>query len=122
CLKQGQSGLMLYPLNAPYTDQPEIMQDLQAVIGGRFINVDTDSLDSLQVSDVGFATHVLAKRMSTIFAGNGDKVEERVAVLKQKRDGSESEFEKGNLTRRIAQLQDGFALLKIGALSDTQRK
>jgi len=121
CLKQAQSGLNLYPLNAPYTDQPEIMQDLQSVIGGRFINSDTDTLDSIQVSDVGFATHVLAKRMSTIFAGKGNP-SERIETLEKKKEGTGSEFEKKNLTTRIAQLKNGFALLKIGSLSDTHRK
>lgn len=124
CLKQAESGLSIYPLNAPYTDQAEIMEDLSAVIGGRFINSDRDSLDSLQVSDVGFATYVLAKRMSTVFAGDNDdtKIKERVEKLEQKREGTGSEFEKRNLTTRIAQLQNGFALLKIGASSETERK
>lgn len=124
CLAQGKNGLMLYPLNAPYTDQAEIMQDLTAILGGRFINTDTDSLDSIQVSDVGFATNVVAKRMSTVFAGNGnpEKIEERIQNLEKKRDGSPSEFEKKNLTTRIAQLKNGFALLKIGATTDTERK
>jgi chaperonin GroEL len=124
CLKQQEAGVFLYPLNAPYTDQAEIMKDLQVILGGRFIASETDTLDSLQVSDVGFATHVLAKRMSTIFAGNGDreKIDARVEVLKQKFEGSPSQFEKRNLTQRIAQLTNGFALLKIGAKSDTERK
>lgn len=124
CLKQQEAGVFLYPLNAPYTDQAEIMKDLQVILGGRFIASETDTLDSLQVSDVGFATHVLAKRMSTIFAGNGDKekIDARVEVLKQKFEGTGSQFEKRNLTQRIAQLTNGFALLKIGAKSDTERK
>lgn len=124
CQKNMENGLGIYPLNAPYTDQAEVMQDLQAVLGGRFINADTDSLDSLQISDVGFATHVLAKRMSTVLAGKSDKtlVDARIAVLEKKREGTGSEFEKQNLTKRISQLNNGFALLKVGAISETERK
>lgn len=124
CIKQMEQGLNIYPLNAPYTDQAEVMQDLQAVLGGRFINADTDTLDSLQVSDVGFATNVLAKRMSTIFTGKGNetKIADRVATLQKKHDGSPSEFEKRSLEARMAQLQNGFAMLKIGASSETERK
>jgi chaperonin GroEL len=122
CLKNMESGLGIYPLNAPYTDQAEVMKDLQAIIGGRFINTDSESLDNLQVSDVGHATHIVAKRSTTVFAGKGEKVTERVAELEQKRTGSPSDFEKTNLTSRIAQLTNGFALLKIGAQSVTERK
>lgn len=124
CVKQAEAGLGIYPLNAPYTDQAEIMKDLEVVLGGRFIGTENGSLDAIQVSDVGFASHVLAKRMSTIFAGNGlkEKVEARVSVLEKKREGSGSEFEKRNLTQRIAQLRNGFAILKIGAVTDAKRK
>lgn len=124
CMKQLDSGLGLYPLNAPYTDQAEIMADLEVVLGGRFVNAESTSLEDVLVSDVGFATHVLAKRMSTIFAGksNDEKIKNRVEVLQKKFDGSPSQFEKKALTQRMAQLQDGFAILKIGANSETERK
>lgn len=127
CLKNMENGLNIYPLNAPYTDQAEIMLDLQAVLGGRFINTDVDSLDSLQVSDVGFATHVIAKRSTTIITGKDDeaakeRVKSRIEKLEQKRQGTGSEFERRNLSTRIAQLTNGFALLKIGAISETERK
>lgn len=124
CMKQMEAGLGLFPLNAPYTDQSQIMEDLQSILGGRFLSTENSSLDAIQVSDVGFATHVLAKRMSTIFAGKADKekIAARVAVLEQKREGTGSEFEKRNLTTRIAQLTNGFALLKIGATTEAERK
>mgnify|MGYP003651623193 CR=1 FL=1 len=98
------------------------MKDLQSLLGGRFINTDSAALADIQVSDVGFATYVLAKRSSTVFAGKGEKVAERVKELEDKRDGSGSDFEKVNLTRRIAQLNNGFAILKVGAPSVTERK
>lgn len=124
CIKQMEAGIGLFPLNAPYTDQSQVMEDLQSVLGGRFISTENSSLDSIQVSDVGFATHVLAKRSSTIFTGNADKekVEARIEVLKQKREATGSDFEKRQLTTRIAQLTNGFAILKIGAPTDAERK
>lgn len=127
CLKNMEAGLNIYPLNAPYTDQAEIMQDLAAILGGRFINIDVDSLDSLQVSDVGFATHVLAKRSTTIFTGKEDeksktRIDKRLEVLEKKKEGTGSEFERKSLATRMAQLKYGFALLKIGAVSETERK
>lgn len=123
CISQQQAGVNIYPLNAPYTDQAEVMYDLQAVLGGRFINSDTDSLNDIQLSDVGFATHILAKRMSTVLAGkNSEKVAERIKVLEEKYKGAGSNFEKNTLKKRIAQLQNGFALLKVGGKTDIERK
>lgn len=124
CVKNMEQGINIYPLNAPYTDQAEVMKDLEAILGGRFINGDVDTLDSLQVSDVGFATHVMARRMSTIFTGlaASEKIDKRVADLELKKAGSGSEFEKRSLDSRMAQLKNGFAMLKIGAISETERK
>lgn len=122
CLQNQQGGIFIYPLNAPYTDQAEVMYDLEAVLGGKFINSEYASLDTIQVSDVGFATHILAKRYSTVLAGKGEKVEERVETLRKKLEGAGSDFEKRTIGSRIAQLQNGFALLKIGAPTETERK
>lgn len=122
CLQNQQQGIFIYPLNAPYTDQSEVMYDLEAVLGGKFINSEYASLDTIQVADVGFATHILAKRTSTVLAGKGEKVAERIETLKKKREASGSDFEKRTIGSRIAQLQNGFALLKIGAPTETERK
>lgn len=123
-LNQQQSGINLYPLNAPYTDQVDVMYDLQAVLGGRFINSDVDSLDDLQLSDVGHASHILAKRMSTVLAGkdNEEAVKDRIKVLEDKLKASGSEFEKRTLVKRIAQLKGGLAIIKIGGQSEAERK
>lgn len=122
CLKNMESGLGIFPLNAPYTDQAEIMLDLQAVLGGRFINTDSESLENVTVVDVGHATHILAQRSATVFAGKGEGVEERVKELKAKKKGSGSDFEKKNIDSRIAQLTNGFALLKVGSDTVMERK
>jgi chaperonin GroEL len=125
CLTNMEAGIGIYPLNAAYTDQAEMMLDLQAILGGRFINLEEASLDAIQLSDVGFAHHVLAKRMSTVFTGaegREDAINERIATLEKKREGSPSQFEKKNLSARLAQLKNGFALIKIGAISETERK
>lgn len=128
CMKNIQNGvLMIYPVSAPYVDQTQVMKDIEAVVGGRFINYEESSLEDMQVSDIGFASKVIAKRFETIITGREDEktiesVKARVAELQDKLAGSESEFEKGMLRSRIAQLTSGFAILKIGANSEVERK
>lgn len=122
-----RGGLKIYPINAPYTDQAEIMKDLAAVLGGTFFHDEERNLEDMNVSDVGYADRVFARRYDAIFTGKDnektqERVDARVKELTKKISGEQSEFEKKNLERRVAQLTNGFALVKIGALSDTERK
>lgn len=128
CMKNIQSGaLKIYPISAPYVDQTQVMKDIESVVGGRFISYEANKLEDTQRSDIGFATRIIAKRFETVITGPEDeqateRVHARVKELEDKLEGSESEFEKGNLRSRIAQLTSGFAILKIGASSEVERK
>lgn len=127
CIKNTQQGFHLYPLNAPYTDQAEIMKDLEAILGGTFINADENNLSNINISDVGFASKIVAKRSSTVFTGVDDdaskqRILDRISMLEQKIAGSPSDFEKKNLTLRIAQLKNGFSIIKVGGTTETERK
>lgn len=121
-----KGGVMIYPLNAPYTDQAEIMKDLAAVLGGTFYHYEDRALEDMQLSDVGFGEKIIAKRYEAIITGKDDekikiRVDARLAELEAKLAGSVSEFEKRGLNGRIAQLQSGFGIMKIGANSDAER-
>lgn len=122
-----KAGFFIYPINAPYVDQREIFLDLQAVLGGRFIDGEQETLDSLQHSDLGHASTIFAKRNDGIFAGKNDettkeRVAKRVKELEEKLAGSVSDFEKKNIQVRVAQLTNGFSLIKVGSTSETERK
>lgn len=128
CMQNIKTGsLKIYPVSAPYVDQTQVMKDIEAVVGGKFINYEESKLEHMTIADVGFATKLIAKRFETIITGKEDdytntRVQMRVSELQDKYEGSESEFEKGNLRSRIAQLTSGFAILKIGANSEVERK
>lgn len=120
-------GITIYPLNAPYTDQAQVMKDLEAVLGGKFVNKEETPLEDIQLTDLGFATKIFAKRSSTVITGVSDeyakvRIEKRLKELKDKHTGETSEFEKRNLSVRMAQLKNGLAMVKVGGLSDTDRK
>lgn len=122
-----KQGFRIYPMNAPYVDQVQIMGDMAAVLGGRFMNHEESDLGSIQMSDVGFAIKIRAGMYSAILTGkedeiSKDRVAKRVENLQKKLTGEVSDFEKKNLTTRIAQLTNGFALLKVGAVSESSRK
>lgn len=127
CLKniQTPNGFQVYPINAPFADQVQVMYDMQAALGGRFINSEESDLGSINLSDVAFASLIRCERFSSVFVGRDDTKDarkKRADVLRQKLESELSDFEKKDISRRISQLENGLALLKIGGLSDTDRK
>lgn len=127
CIENIQKGFNIFPINAPYTNQAEIMRDLEAVLGGRYIDQEEGKLEDIELKDIGFAKKIIARRYDAIFTGENNEltkvnVELRVEKLEKERKGEKSEFAKKNLDARISQLSNGFALLRVGAESDVERK
>lgn len=127
CMDTMKAGFGLFPINAPYTDQAEIMRDLEAVVGGRYIDSEEGKLDNMYVTDVGYAKRLVARRFDAIITGVEDdrskeRTEKRIGQLKAKIKGSQSDYEKKNLETRIAQFTNGFAILKVGSVSISDRK
>lgn len=125
-VKYSEAGFQIYPINAAYTDQSEVMKDLSAVLGGRYIHMEAAGLDDIQLSDLGYAEKIVARRWDTIITGIDDnnsqaRTKGRVTELKKQFAVSESDFEKTQLTVRMAQLERGFGIVKIGG-SPTRRK
>lgn len=128
CLENINRGAMkIYPLNAPYVDMVQKMKDLAAVLGATFFDSESTVLEDLQISDLGFAEKVVARRFDALITGKNDerateRIAKRVEELRQQIHGSQSEFEKKMLLERIAQLENGFAIVKVGSPSDMERK
>lgn len=127
CLQNIQAGAGIYPLNAPYYDMTEVMKDLAAVTGATFYDSESSDLSDVMQSGLGKAKKVIGRRMESIIEGiENDStkllVSNRVESIKKQRDGSESLFEKAALSKRLAQLENGFAIVKIGSPSDMEKR
>ena len=127
CMESMKTGFSIFPVNAPYTDQNEIMRDMEAVIGGRYIDNEESRLEDIYISDIGFAKRFVAKRFDATIAGeenelSNERTQKRVEELKKKLNGEQSDFMKKAIADRISQLTNGFAILKVGSLSLTDRK
>lgn len=127
CMANIESGaIKIYPLSAPYVNMTERMKDLAAVTGARFYDSEHSNFDDMMLSGLGEVTRVVAKRMEACITGNNDakteeRVNERVEELQKELSGEVSEFAKKQLEERIAQLQNGFAIVKVGSPSDMER-
>lgn len=128
CLQNLNKGTMkIYPFNAPYMDMQERMKDLAAVVGATFLDSENSNLDDLQISDVGFAKKIVGRLFDAIITGASDektqaRIAKRVETLTEKLSGEQSDFEKKHLGARIAQLKNGFAIVKVGSSSELERK
>lgn len=127
CVESMKTGFAIFPVNAPYVDQREIMKDIQAVVGGRYIDVEEGRLEDVYISDIGFARKFVAGQMFGEVAGAEDeegkeRIAKRVEMLEEKMKGEQSDFGKRMLGERIAQLKGGFAILKVGSYSLVERK
>lgn len=128
CLQNINKGsLKIYPLSAPYVNMTERMKDLAAVTGAIFYDSENSTLDDLYTSGIGRVQKVVAKRMEAILAGKDEPktaqlIQNRILELQKELDGEVSEFAKKELSGRIAQLQNGFAIVKVGSPSDMERK
>lgn len=128
CKKNIEAGFNIWPLSAPYEDHAEIMNDLAAVTGGKFIKSTERNLDSIQMSDFGLSPKIYATRYEGIVAGPvGDArvdmlVSERIDRIKEMMKGEVSPFERHNLEKRLSQLTGGTAMLRIGAETEQERK
>lgn len=127
CTESLKTGFGIIPVNAPYTDQKEVMKDIESVVGGRYVDTEESSLKDVYITDVGFVRRIIAKQYNSVITGMGDeyskeRILKRVDTLKKKLIGSQSDFEKRMLEERIAQLTGGFAILKVGSRSVINRK
>lgn len=123
-------AMNIFPINAPYVDQNEIMEDLAAVLGAKYINIDERNLETILGADIGHASKIVAKRFEGIISGYpagtdghvDGLVAARIESLENKLKGNVSAFEKRNLDQRLSQLKAGTAVVKVGASNDQERR
>ncbi len=125
CTESMRAGFSIFPINAPYVYQSEIMKDLAAVTGANYYDTEESVLGDITRQDIGFASKIVARRFDAIITGEGNqnKIDERVKFLQERLNGNAvSEFEKKALQSRIAQFQGGFAILKVGAETQFEKQ
>lgn len=130
CQESIQKGFGIFPINAPYTNQGEIMRDLAAVTGATYFDTEESRLDDITVEAVGFATKIMARRFDAIITGvqdetkilASDAINKRMAQLEERLEAQLSDFERKGIQTRIAQFKGGFAILRIGAETPFERK
>lgn len=123
----GMKGMAIFPINAPFTNQSQVFLDLAAVTGATYVTDETKGLELINTKDIGFSKRISCGRNESFILGAGDegeaeRVKARVEIIERDLKASNSEFYKDTLKERIAGLKGAYAILKVGSLTETDRK
>ena len=104
----------------------EMLQDIAILTGGQVISEELGrDLKETTLDMLGQAESVkITKDNTTIVNGRGDSnaIKERVNQIKSQIEETTSEFDKEKLQERLAKLSGGVAVIKVGAVTETELK
>jgi chaperonin GroEL len=125
---KNRGGFQWAAIKTPgYGDQKkELIQDICCMIGGKVFNPLLGyKYEDIDESFVGKAKRIVCnKEMTTIIEGNqnAEAVQNRIELLKSLLEAEESDYNREKLSERLAKLNGGVAIIKIGASTDTELK
>ena len=103
-----------------------LLEDIGILTGGTIITQDAGlSLENIQVNLLGQARRVIVTKDSTTIVADGSSVEEikiRCEQLRKQVNLADTQYEKEKLQDRIAKLSGGIAVIRVGALTETEMK
>jgi len=103
-----------------------MLEDIAILTGGRFISEDLGlKLESVKLTDLGQAKKIIvSKDFTTISEGGGKKkdIQARIDQIRAQVEKTTSDYDKEKLQERLAKLQGGVAVVKVGASTETELK
>ena len=106
--------------------QKAALQDIAIMAGAKFISKDLSmEIKNVTMEDLGKVKKATIKKdKTTLVGGEGSKKEinDRISELAHQHEVATSDYNKKALAKRIAKLSDGVAVLKVGALTESELK
>ena len=103
-----------------------MLQDIAVLTGGTVVTQDAGlSLDNINVNLLGQARRVIITKDSTTIVGDGlevDEIKARCEQLRKQINVVDTSYEKEKLQDRIAKLSGGIAVIRVGAVTETEMK
>jgi len=104
----------------------EMLQDIAILTGGTVISDELGvSLEDVQLGLLGEAGTVEVTKDNTIIvdgAGRKEDIADRVAAINAQTAESTSDYDKEKLQERVAKLDGGVAVIRVGAATETEMK
>jgi chaperonin GroEL len=106
--------------------QKAALQDIAILTGAKFYSKDLGmAIKDIKIDDLGEVKKATIKKDSTtLVGGEGSKkdLNDRIAELEAQYKNASSEYDKKGLAKRIAKLSNGVAVVKVGALTESEMK
>ena len=103
-----------------------ILQDISVLTGGTVITQDAGlNLENIQLNLLGQARRIIVNKDTTTIVGDGleiKNIKARCEQLRKQANVSETSYEKEKLQDRIAKLSGGIAVIRVGAITETEMK
>ncbi|MED4732338.1 chaperonin GroEL [Aneurinibacillus migulanus] len=103
-----------------------MLQDMAVLTGGQVITEEVGlNLKGANIEHMGRARQVhVTKEHTTIIDGSGRKqdIDDRVQQIKKQMEETTSDFDREKLQERLAKLAGGVAVIKVGAVTETEMK
>jgi len=103
-----------------------MLQDIAVLTGGTVITQDAGlSLENVQINLLGQARRIIVTKDSTTIVGDGEEIKAvkiRCEQLRKQINTADTAYEKEKLQDRIAKLSGGIAVIRVGAVTETEMK
>nr|YP_010594909.1 60-kDa chaperonin [Stephanopyxis turris]WAJ57644.1 60-kDa chaperonin [Stephanopyxis turris] len=102
-----------------------MLEDIAILTGGTVITEDAGlSLDNIQLNLLGQARRVIVNKDTTTIVAEGteEDIKIRCEQLRKQVNSADTGYEKEKLQDRIAKLSGGIAVIKVGAVTETEMK
>lgn len=104
----------------------QMLEDIAILTGGTVITQDAGlSLDNIQLNLLGQARRIIVNKDSTTIVSDGQTLNEinvRCEQLRKQVNVADTGYEKEKLQDRIAKLSGGIAVIRVGAVTETEMK
>ena len=104
----------------------EMLRDIAVLTGATVISDDLGlTLEKVTADHLGSAGRVEVSKDNTIVvdgAGTKEAIAERIAVINAQLDATESDYDREKLQERLAKLDGGVAVIKVGAATEVEMK
>lgn len=128
-LNKVQGRLKCLAVKAPGhgSQKREYLEDLAVVTGATLLSEEVGKrVEDAEIKDLGRCDLVIARKnlKTTFIGGRGTKADVRAhaAALRKLLEREENPFKKGILEKRHARVSGGVAVVKIGALTETEQR
>ncbi|MEW6027027.1 MAG: chaperonin GroEL [Planctomycetota bacterium] len=103
-----------------------IMEDIAIVTGGKFFSEEMGvKLEKIQLSELGRAKSAKIEKENTYIiqgAGEKSKIDARLNQIRNQIKATTSEYDREKMEERLAKLSGGVALIKVGAVTESEQK